>query len=103
MVTSEKGRVKSGPLADDFNSANADQATLVAKTGLVFNDCDPAQSMTVTEKLRVAVIPAASLAVPAEVVVPTRLNKQEAGARLTVTPGHLSATFGAGYVITTSH
>jgi hypothetical protein len=53
------------------------------------------QSFTVTLKLQPEVLPAASVAVQATVVVPTGKNEPDAGEQLVVTPGQLSAAVGA--------
>ena len=56
--------------------------------------------MTVTVKLQLAVLPAASVAVAVTKVVPTGNVLPDAGTLTTVTPGQLSETVGAAYVTT---
>ena len=55
-------------------------------------------SNTVTEKLQLAVFPAASVAVQVTVVDPTGTQDPLGGTQTTVTPGQLSIAVGAGKV-----
>ena len=52
-------------------------------------------SFTVTVKVELAVLPAASVAVQVTVVVPTGKTLPEAGTQMTDTPGQLSMAIGA--------
>jgi hypothetical protein len=60
-------------------------------------------SLTVTVKLQVSLLPAASAAMQTTVVFPTGKVEPEGGVQLTVAGGQFSTTVGGGYETTAAH